>query len=83
MMMGGTAFAALFFIKESYSPVLLRRKVIERCKETGDDRFWCRYDNQKLSFVKLMQINLKRPFVMIFTEPIWYVRSACLRTALH
>ena len=70
MMMGGTAFTALLVIRETYSPVLLRKKAWKRRKETGDDRYWCRYDN-KLSFLDLMKVNLKRPFVMIVTEPIW------------
>jgi len=41
-------------------------------KETGDERYWCRYD-QKKSFYEILKINLSRPFVLSFTEPIlWF-----------
>ncbi|KAA8566454.1 hypothetical protein EYC84_009017 [Monilinia fructicola] len=40
--------------------------------QTGDERYWCRYD-QKKSFYDILKINLSRPFVLCATEPIlWF-----------
>jgi hypothetical protein len=78
-------------VKETYAPVLLQRKAAKLREETGDDRWWCRYD-QRLSSKSLgsgllshwlltlnclvrqiLKINLSRPFVLAFTEPIlWF-----------
>lgn len=80
-------------IQETYAPAILKRKAAQRRKETGDDRWWCRYD-QKLSskltsrtmhseietdklnplaVFEILKINLSRPFVLTFTEPIlWF-----------
>ena len=57
-------------IKETYAPAILRGRVKKRRKETGDDRWWSRYDD-KMEFWPLLKINLSRPFVMTVTEPIW------------
>jgi hypothetical protein len=35
-------------VKETYAPALLQRKASKIRKETGDDRWWSRYD-QRLS----------------------------------
>jgi hypothetical protein len=32
-------------IKETYTPSILKAKAAKMRKETGDDRYWCRYDN--------------------------------------
>jgi hypothetical protein len=44
----------------------------QKRKETGDGRWWCRYD-EKIQFWPLLKLNLSRPFGMMLTEPIWYV----------
>ncbi len=51
-----------------------------RRKETGEERYWSRYD-QRLSFIELMKVNLSRPFVMAIKEPIcifWNVYIAII-----
>lgn len=59
-------------IKETYAPAILKRKAAQRRKETGDDRWWCRYD-QRISITQILKTNLSRPFVMTATEPIlWF-----------
>ena len=65
----GVAWLVVSLIHETYGPVILRRRVKKRRKETGEDRWWCRYDD-KLEFWPLLKINLSRPFVMTVTEPI-------------
>lgn len=73
MILSGVAWVFLYILKETYSPVILKEKAELRRKETGDERYWSRYDDRKISIVQLLRINLSRPFMMIFTEPIWYV----------
>lgn len=75
-------------LKETYAPVILQKKAAKLRLDTGDERYWSRYD-QKLSsqlsvwmsyshkltvtVFQLLKINLSRPFVMTFTEPIlWF-----------
>lgn len=60
----------MFLVKETYGPAILRKKSARRRKETGDDRWFCRYD-ERIDFWPLLKVNLSRPFTMVFTEPIW------------
>ncbi|TGO14710.1 hypothetical protein BTUL_0049g00190 [Botrytis tulipae] len=72
MILSGCAWIACGFVKETYAPVILIKKAAKMRKETGDERYWCRYD-QKKSFFEILKINLSRPFVLCFTEPIlWF-----------
>ncbi|KAF7943394.1 hypothetical protein EAE96_011320 [Botrytis aclada] len=72
MILSGCAWIACGFVKETYAPVILIKKAAKMRKETGDERYWCRYD-QKKSFYEILKINLSRPFVLCFTEPIlWF-----------
>lgn len=47
MMLAGAAFFACAFIKETYAPVILKQKAAKMRKETGDERYWCKYDEKK------------------------------------
>ena len=68
-MMSGAGFASIFLIQETYSPAILRRKAQKLRTESGEQRWWSRYDSKE-SFSKLLKVNLSRPFIMAFTEPI-------------
>ena len=70
MIISGLALLFMVLLKETYAPALLRKKAKLRRKEQDDDRYWSRYDS-KIKFWPLLKVNLSRPFVMIFTEPIW------------
>ena len=63
------AWVATSLIEETYTPSILRRRANKKRKETGDDRWWSRYED-KMAFWQLLRINLSRPFVMTVTEPI-------------
>ena len=71
MMISGVALVFMCVLKETYAPTILKKKAALRRKEEHDDRYWSRYDNQKLSLISILKINLSRPFVMLVTEPIW------------
>ena len=74
LMLGGVALAFSCIMKETYAPVILRKKAARLRKETDDTRWWCRYD-YKVPLKDTMKTNLSRPFVMAVLEPIWYVPS--------
>lgn len=66
-------FATSFAVPETYTPVLMRQKAERKRKETGDDRYmsrFCHKDGEGALWA-LIGTNLKRPLIMLFTEPIW------------
>ncbi|GAQ44558.1 hypothetical protein AtubIFM55763_004340 [Aspergillus tubingensis] len=69
MILGGVAFLLVLTIKETYAPFLLRKRALRMRKETGNPKWWSRYDNQ-LDFATYLQINITRPLTMMVTEPI-------------
>lgn len=72
MIIAGVSIFLLATVKETYAPTILQRMAAKRRKETDDDRWWCSYD-QKVSTLNLLKINLSRPFILSFTEPIlWF-----------
>jgi MFS family permease len=83
--LSGVGFCMILCIKETYAPAILRHKVKQRRKETGDERWWCRYDD-KQEFWPLLRLNLSRPFVMAVKEPIcvfWNLYIALLYGILY
>jgi hypothetical protein len=70
LILSGAAVVFSCIMKETYSPIILQKKAARMRKETGDDRWWSRYD-QKVSLWELLKVNLSRPFVMAVVEPIW------------
>lgn len=83
---GGVAWIAVAIVPETYTPSLLRKKAAKRRKDTGNDKYWSRYDD-KLSFLPLLKVwNLTRPFVLAVTEPIcifWDVYIALVYGILY
>ncbi|KAI8631830.1 major facilitator superfamily transporter [Xylariaceae sp. FL1651] len=72
LILSGAATLCMLTTKETYAPSILKTKAARLRKETDDDRWWTRYD-LKLSPLGLIKINLVRPFVLFFTEPIlWF-----------
>lgn len=69
LILGFVALMMLLTTKETYGPVLLQRRAAKLRAETGDKRYWSRYDS-KLALGALLRLNLYRPFVMAVTEPI-------------
>lgn len=70
---GGVGMAMMATCKETYQPIILKRKAARMRKELDDPRWWCQYD-QKRSMWELLKINLSRPFVLAATEPIlWFL----------
>jgi len=79
MICSGVSSAMVASFKETYAPVILRKKAAQRRKETGDLRWWSRYDEKK-DFWPLLKGSLSRPFIITFTEPIWCVTRSLVPT---
>ncbi|KAK3942030.1 mfs multidrug transporter [Diplogelasinospora grovesii] len=72
LILAGVALLVMTTVKETYAPAILKKKAARQRKELDDERWWCRYDN-KISTSKVLKINLSRPFVLAWTEPIlWF-----------
>ena len=73
MILAGVGLVMLALVKETYAPALLKARAARLRRETGDDRWWCRYD-ERVSTLALLKTNLSRPFVLAATEPIlWFI----------
>ncbi|KAI1356832.1 major facilitator superfamily domain-containing protein [Xylaria sp. FL0043] len=62
--------AGLFFLKETYTPVLLVWKKKRLIKETGNANLHTPFDNPDRTVGKMLRIALERPFRMITTQII-------------
>ncbi|KAI9748529.1 MAG: hypothetical protein M4579_007200 [Chaenotheca gracillima] len=85
LILSGLALLSVAIIKESYAPAILRKKAEKMRKETGDSRWWCRYDS-KLPLPQLLKVNLSRPLIMAVTEPIcifWDIYIAVIYAILY
>jgi len=54
MILGGVGWVMCASVKETYGPTLLKRKAAKMRKETGDDRWWCRYDDKKSGWYSII-----------------------------
>lgn len=70
LIIGGVVLVLISSVKETYAPVILKKRAAIKRKETQDPKWWTRYDDG-VGFTTSLRINLKRPFVMLLTEPIW------------
>ncbi|KAK2628826.1 hypothetical protein QTJ16_001929 [Diplocarpon rosae] len=72
IILAGAGWVFCSSMQETYAPILLQRKAARIRKETGDGRWWCRYDQRSSPF-EILKINLSKPLILSFTEPIlWF-----------
>ncbi|KAL9624553.1 MAG: hypothetical protein Q9160_001217 [Pyrenula sp. 1 TL-2023] len=69
VILAGVSWIMMCLLRETYGPALLQARAADKRKESGDGRYWCRYD-QHIPFLQRMKINLSRPFIMAVMEPI-------------
>lgn len=62
--------AGLFFLQETYAPVLLHRKKMKLIKETGNVTLHTEWDVPDRTVLKTLQISLTRPFKLLGTQII-------------
>ncbi|KAJ9318965.1 hypothetical protein DTO271D3_553 [Paecilomyces variotii] len=60
----------VFFVPETYHPVLLRRKAQRLRKETGDDRWVAPIENMHRSVLQTVLRSLYRPMLLLTLEPM-------------
>jgi len=58
----------LLFMKETYVPVLLKRKAVRLRKETGDQRYYAPMEKQGISLLQLTIISCYRPFQVLLYD---------------
>jgi multidrug resistance protein len=63
-------FGGLFFLQETYPPVLLHRKKMKLIKETGNESLHTEYDRPDRTVFKTLQVSLSRPFILLGTQVI-------------
>ncbi|KAI0554846.1 major facilitator superfamily domain-containing protein [Xylaria curta] len=72
LILAGAATISVCFTKETYAPTILKAKAARMRKETNDERWWTRYD-LNIAPLEIVKLNLTRPFILFFTEPIlWF-----------
>lgn len=72
LILAGVVWVLISSVRETYPPIILQKKAARMRKEMDDDRWWCRYD-QKASALQLFKINMSRPFILSWSEPIlWF-----------
>ncbi|KAI7337383.1 MFS general substrate transporter [Hortaea werneckii] len=79
------AWIVVGLVQETYAPAILRKRAEKKRKETGDERWWSRYDDRE-DLIPLLKVNLSRPFSMTVTEPIlifWDVYIALVYGVLY
>ncbi|KAK9850542.1 Major Facilitator Superfamily [Penicillium brevicompactum] len=69
VIIGGVTFALMILVKETYAPILLRKRAQKRRQHTKNPKWWSSHDNH-LPFITFCRINISRQIVMIVTEPI-------------
>jgi multidrug resistance protein len=62
--------SGLFFLQETYAPVLLHRKKLKLIKETGNEKLHTEYDHPDRTVLRTLQISLGRPFKLLGTQII-------------
>ncbi|KAJ5266746.1 polyamine transporter 3 [Penicillium angulare] len=62
--------SGLFFLEETYPPLLLRRKKAKQIQDTGASNLYTEFDYLDEGRVKVLSANLVRPFKLLATQPI-------------
>ncbi|KAJ5150877.1 drug/proton antiporter YHK8 [Penicillium canariense] len=60
----------IFFVPETYHPVLLRRKAQRLRRETGDDRWRAPIEKMQRSVAQTVLRSMHRPLVLLTMEPM-------------
>ncbi|EFY87225.1 MFS multidrug transporter [Metarhizium acridum CQMa 102] len=68
----------LFFLQETYAPVLLHRKKLRLIKETGNTKLHTEFDHPDRTLLQTLANAFTRPFRLLATQPIIQVLSLYL-----
>lgn len=70
---GFALFCNVFFLEETHHPIILARKAEILRRRTGNWGIIAPHEEVKLDFKEVVEKNLFRPVVMLFTEPIIFL----------
>ncbi|RAK89211.1 putative efflux pump antibiotic resistance protein [Aspergillus costaricaensis CBS 115574] len=62
--------AGLFFLQETYAPIILKKRAKKLRKETADTNYQTEFERQNKTFGQVMRAALIRPFRLLSTQPI-------------
>ncbi|GAB1193449.1 hypothetical protein APSETT444_002665 [Aspergillus pseudonomiae] len=60
----------IFFVPETYHPILLRAKARTLRQETGNDNYRAPMENDTKTWGQIIAVSLLRPFQLLFLEPM-------------
>jgi hypothetical protein len=66
---GAIQILAFLFLHETYAPKILHVKAKKLRRETGHESLHTAWETPDRSFLKVLRVNLARPFIMLFTQP--------------
>lgn len=72
--------AIIFFVPETYAPVILRNKARQKRKDTGDDMYKAKIEIIDRTVLQTVVKSLYRPFLILFLDPMCF--SLCLFSAI-
>jgi hypothetical protein len=76
MIWAGVQLALIvLFVPETYQPVVLKKKAGLLRKETGNEKYMAPIEILDKSISKTILLSIKRPFQLLFFEPM--VRLPC------
>ncbi|KAH3977678.1 hypothetical protein HBH70_184390 [Parastagonospora nodorum] len=73
---------SLFFLEETYAPKLLQWKRDKLSEETGNRELYTEYDDADRTLLSTLKMAIKRPFKLLFTQPIVQV-LACYMAFIY
>ncbi|KAI9709156.1 MAG: hypothetical protein M1828_002547 [Chrysothrix sp. TS-e1954] len=62
--------SGLFLLRETYPAKLLGKKTARLRKETGNEKLYSEFDQQRVSLGNKLLTSARRPFRLLFTQPI-------------
>lgn len=63
-------FIIVFFLPETYEPIILARKAARKRQETGDTRYFAAIEHHKVSLTRRAKDTLSKPFLVFVNEPM-------------
>ena len=67
---GAVQILGTAFLKETYAPVILRKKSLAMRKSTGDPKWHTKWETPNRTFANILKAALIRPFILLGTQPI-------------
>lgn len=67
---GAVQFIAIFFLPETYAPIILKRRAQRLRKDTGDENLQTEIERQGKNATEVLRTALIRPIRLLITQPI-------------